>query len=121
MNLLFDFLDADFLGKDVWVWLIFIGIVITLLVIDLGVLHKDNHVISVKESLLLSSGYITIGLLFGGWIWWEMGSESGMNYLTGFLVEKSLALDNIFVISLIFSYFAIPQVYQHRVLFWGIS
>jgi len=114
------FLNSDFLGKETWVWLLFIGIVITLLVIDLGVLHKDNHVISVKESLWMSAGYIAIALLFGSWIWWKMGPESGMNYMTGFFVEKTLALDNIFVISLIFSYFAIPQLYQHRVLFWGI-
>lgn len=115
-----ELMQADFLGKDAWVWGLFIGIVITLLVIDLGVLHKDNHVISVKESLWMSAGYIAIALMFGGWIWWEMGPDSGMNYLTGFFVEKTLALDNIFVISLIFSYFAIPQIYQHRVLFWGI-
>lgn len=113
-------MQADFLGKEAWVWGLFIGIVITLLVIDLGVLHKDNHVISVKESLWMSAGYIAIALIFGVWIWWEMGPESGINYLTGFFVEKTLALDNIFVISLIFSYFAIPQIFQHRVLFWGI-
>lgn len=115
-----EFLNSDFLGKETWVWLLFIGIVITLLVVDLGILHKDNHVISVKESLWMSAGYIAIALMFGGWIWWEMGPDSGMNYLTGFFVEKTLALDNIFVISLIFAYFAIPQIYQHRVLFWGI-
>ena len=120
MDFMLQFLNSDFLGKETWVWLLFIGIVITLLVIDLGVLHKDNHVISVKESLWMSAGYIAIALLFGSWIWWKMGPESGMNYMTGFFVEKTLALDNIFVISLIFSYFAIPQLYQHRVLFWGI-
>lgn len=115
-----ELLNSDFLGKEAWVWLLFIGIVITLLVVDLGFLHKDNHVISAKESLWMSTGYIAIALMFGGWIWWEMGPDFGMNYLTGFLVEKTLALDNIFVISLIFTYFAIPQIYQHRVLFWGI-
>lgn len=120
MEFSFDFLNALFLGKEAWVWLLFLGIVVTLLVVDLGLLHKDNHVISVKESLVMSGGYIFIALLFGGWIWWEMGPEPGINYLTGFFVEKTLALDNIFVISLIFSYFAIPQIYQHRVLFWGI-
>lgn len=120
MDIVSQFLTYDFLGKDAWVWLLFIGIVILLLVLDLGVLHKDNKVISAKESLWMSAGYIAIALLFGGWIWWEMGPDSGMNYLTGFFVEKTLALDNIFVISLIFSYFAIPQIYQHRVLFWGI-
>ncbi len=113
-------LSTELLGKEAWVWLVFFGIVVTLLVLDLGVLHKDNHVISVKESLWMSAGYIAIAMLFGGWIWWEMGPEPGMNYITGFFVEKTLALDNIFVISLIFSYFAIPRLYQHRVLFWGI-
>ncbi len=120
MNMLMDFLTADFLGKEAWVWFMFAGIVATLLILDLGVLHKDNHVISAKESLWMSGGYILIAVLFGSWIWWEMGEDSGMNYMTGFFVEKTLALDNIFVISLIFSYFAVPQKYQHRVLFWGI-
>ncbi|AEP10515.1 TerC family protein [Micavibrio aeruginosavorus] len=120
MDLSLDFLNLMFLGKEAWLWLLFMGIVVTLLVVDLGILHKDNHVIGVKESLWMSAGYITIALIFGGWVWWEMGRESGMNYLTGFFVEKTLALDNIFVISLIFTYFAVPQIYQHRVLFWGI-
>ena len=120
MEMLSDFLMTDFLGKDAWVWFVFIGIVIVLLVLDLGVLHKDDRDIGVQESFALSAGYIFIALLFGGWVWWEMGAESGMNYMTGFFVEKTLALDNIFVISLIFSYFAIPKPYQYRVLFWGI-
>lgn len=120
MDFMLTFLNADFLGKETWVWLIFFTVVITLLVIDLGILHKDNHIISVKESLLMSAGYIAISLVFGSWIWWKMGSYSGMNYMTGFFIEKTLSLDNIFVISLIFSYFAIPVIYQHRVLFWGI-
>jgi tellurite resistance protein TerC len=115
------FLAADFLGKAAWLWLMFIGIVIALLVFDLGVLHRDpNHVIGVRESLLLSSMYIALALVFGAWVWWYLGAQSGMEYYTGFLIEKSLALDNVFVIALIFSYFAIPAKYQHRVLFWGI-
>jgi tellurite resistance protein TerC len=114
------FLFVDWLGKPVWMWLGFISIVVALLVFDLGVLHRDNHEIEVRESLLLSSMYISLGLAFGGWVWWQLGSESGMNYLTGFVVEKTLALDNVFVIALIFSFFAVPRQYQHRVLFWGI-
>jgi tellurite resistance protein TerC len=101
-------------------WLIFLSIVIALLAFDLGVLHRDNHEIDVRESLLLSAMYIGLGLAFGGWVWWLLGTESGMDYLTGFIVEKTLALDNVFVIALIFSYFAVPRIYQHRVLFWGI-
>ena len=120
MDFMLEFLGSDFMGKEAWVWLLFVGIVIGLLVLDLGVFHNDSHEIGVKESLWMSAGYITVALIFGGWIWWEMGPDSGINYLTGFFVEKSLALDNIFVISLIFAYFAIPRIYQHRVLFWGI-
>ncbi len=110
----------DWLGKPVWMWLTFLSIVIALLVFDLGVLHRDNHEIEVKESLLLSTIYIGLGLAFGGWVWWQLGAESGMNYLTGLVIEKTLALDNVFVIALIFSFFAVPRIYQHRVLFWGI-
>lgn len=120
IDFMLNFLQADFLEQEAWFWLLFIGIVITLLILDLGVLHKDNREIGVKESLWMSAGYIAIALLFGSWIWWKMGPESGMNYMTGFFVEKTLALDNIFVISLIFAYFAVPRLYQHRVLFWGI-
>lgn len=114
------FLFADWLGTPVWMWLGFIAVVIALLVFDLGVLHRDHREIEVRESLILSSGYIGLGLAFGGWVWWQLGAEPGMNYLTGFVVEKTLALDNVFVIALIFSFFAVPRKYQHRVLFWGI-
>lgn len=120
MDLITEFLNNDFLGKSVWMWLAFMSLVAALLALDLGVLHKKNEVIKAKESLILCAGYILIALLFGAWVWHEMGSESGVNYLTGFFIEKTLALDNIFVISLIFAYFGVPQQYQHRVLFWGI-
>ena len=120
MDTLLPFLLTDFLGKPAWMWLVFIGIVITLLALDLGLLHKDDHEIGVKESLLLSSGYISISLLFGAWVWWYMGAQSGTEYFTGFLIEKSLSMDNVFVIALIFSALSIPRLYQHRVLFWGV-
>ena len=120
MEFLDPFLYGDFLGKPGWVWWLFIGLVVVLLVFDLGVLHRKQREIEVGESLWLSAGYIAVALLFGGWVWWSMGQESGVAYLTGFFLEKSLALDNVFVISLIFTYFAVPRVYQHRVLFWGI-
>ena len=120
MDTLLQFLYSDFLGKAVWIWLLFIGIVVTLLAFDLGVLHKDDHEIEVKESLFLSAGYISVSLLFGAWVWWYLGAQSGMEYLTGFMIEKSLSMDNVFVIAMIFTYLAIPRIYQHRVLFWGI-
>ena len=120
MDTLIPFFAADFLGTPAWVWLTFIGIVIALLAFDLGVLHKDDHEIGVRESLLLSAGYISVALIFGAWVWWFLGAQSGMDYYTGFMIEKSLSMDNVFVIALIFSFFAIPRQYQHRVLFWGI-
>ena len=110
----------DWLGKPVWMWLSFIGIVIVLLALDLGVLHRKQREIAVTESLILSAVYISLGLAFGGWVWWYLGETAGMQYVTGFVIEKSLAMDNVFVIAMIFTYFAVPRLYQHRVLFWGI-
>ena len=114
------FLFADWLGKPAWMWLAFMAIVITLLTLDLGVLHKKNREIEVKESLVLSAGYISLGLLFGAWVWWYLGPEPGLAYMTGFAVEKALAMDNVFVIAMIFAFFSVPRLYQYRVLFWGI-
>jgi tellurite resistance protein TerC len=120
MDLLIGFFAADFMGKPAWVWLAFVAIVVALLAFDLGVLHRDEREIGVRESLLLSAGYIGAALLFGAWVWWYLGAQSGMDYYTGFLIEKSLSMDNVFVIALIFGFFAIPRQYQHRGLFWGI-
>ena len=115
-----DFLTTLFLGTPVWMWLTFISIVIGLLVLDLGVLSKTDHEIGISESLRFSAMYISLGLAFSGFVWWQMGAEATAQYLTAFVVEKTLAMDNVFVIALIFSYFAVPRMYQHRVLFWGI-
>jgi tellurite resistance protein TerC len=109
-----------FLGQPLWLWFTFIGIVVLLLLFDLGVLNKTDHEIGVAESLKLSTLYITLGVGFGGFIWYQLGQQAAAEYLTAFVVEKTLALDNVFVIALIFTYFAIPRIYQHRVLFWGI-
>lgn len=113
-------LALDWLGKPAWMWLGFMSVVITLLTFDLGVLHRHSREINVRESLVLSAVYIGLGLAFGGWVWWYLGPEPGMNYLTGFAVEKALAMDNVFVIAMIFGFLAIPRRYQHRVLFWGV-
>ncbi|CAH0285638.1 tellurite resistance protein TerC [Agrobacterium fabrum] len=115
-----EFLLNDFLGTPTWMWAVFISLVLGLLALDLGVLHKNSKEIGIRESLLMSGFYIAIGLAFGGWIWYQSGQQSAMEYVTGFVVEKSLAMDNIFIIAMIFSYFAIPRQYQHRVLLWGI-
>ena len=114
------FLFADVMGKPAWMWLSFLGVVLTLLAFDLGVLHRKSHAIGIRESLKMSAGYIALGLGFGAWVWWSLGAGPGMAYLTGFAVEKALAMDNVFVIAMIFSYFAVPRAYQHRVLIWGI-
>lgn len=115
-----DFLLTDFLGTPTWMWLTFIATVIVLLALDLGILNRGNREIGVRRSLTLSAFYISLGLAFGGFVWWQMGAESAGLYLTAFIVEKTLAMDNVFVIAMIFTYFAIPRQYQHRVLFWGI-
>jgi tellurite resistance protein TerC len=101
-------------------WIAFFVIVIALLAFDLGVLNKKDHEISVKESLWLSAFYIAVALLFGLGVWYFRGADDALLYYTGFLVEKSLSLDNVFVFALIFSFLGIPRIYEHRVLVWGI-
>ncbi|MET0360652.1 MAG: TerC family protein [Sphingobium sp.] len=113
-------LMMDWLGTPAWFWLAFIALVATLTAFDLGVLNRRDHEIGIKESLLLSLFYISIALLFGAWVWAEKGADLGLKYYTGFVIEKALSIDNVFVISLIFSYFAIPRLYQYRALVWGI-
>jgi tellurite resistance protein TerC len=137
-----ELLTGLWLGMPVWVWLAFLGAVLAILVFDLGVLHREAHEIEVKESLWMSALYIGLGLLWAVAVWFiyfHYGSEKAIDpqianlpspeakaweavklYLTGYLVEKALAMDNVFVISMIFTYFAVPRIYQHRVLFWGI-
>jgi tellurite resistance protein TerC len=120
MELALAVLQSDFLGTPTYFWLAFIAIVIGLLAFDLGILHKDDHEISAKESFTLYACYVTIAVAFGGWVWWSHGAQSGLEFYTGYVIEQSLAMDNIFVIATIFTYFAVPRAYQHRVLFWGI-
>jgi tellurite resistance protein TerC len=114
------FLTEPFLGQPGWAWLLFAAIVVALLVFDLGVLHRKEREIPVGESLALSAAYIAVATIFGGWVWWQLGPQSGMDYFTGYLIEKTLSLDNVFVISLIFTALAVPRALQHRVLFYGI-
>ncbi|GJE03319.1 TerC family protein [Methylobacterium isbiliense] len=116
-----DFLYMAWLGKPVWMWLAFHAVIFLLLAFDLGLLHRDkNREIGVKESLLLTAFYLGLGLIFGGWIWWHLGPQAGQEYLAGLVVEKSLSMDNVFVIAVIFGFLGIPRVNQHRVLLWGI-
>ncbi len=115
-----EFLTADWLGTPLWFWLAFLGIVIALTAFDLGFLHKEDREMGVVESLKLSAFYISVALAFGAWIWIERGAGPGMEYYTGFFIEKALSIDNVFVISMIFTFFAVPPRYQYRALLWGI-
>jgi tellurite resistance protein TerC len=124
-----EFLTAEWIGKPVWMWVGFFSIVLALLAFDLGVLHKEDKEMGIAESLYLSAFYIGFAMLYGGAIWWayesgyigtEDGTHAGITYFTGFFIEKALSIDNVFVISLIFGYFAIPRKYQYRALVWGI-
>ena len=115
-----EFLFSDWLGTPLWFWLTFIGIVIALTAFDLGILHREDREMGIAESLKLSAFYIGCALLFGLWVWFQKGADLGMKYYTGFFIEKALSIDNVFVISLIFTYFAIPRKFQYRALLWGI-
>ena len=103
----------------VWAWIAFIAFIVAMLAVDLF-LHRDNHSVSVKEASIWSTVWIIMGTSFGGVIWWLEGGTLAGEYITGYILEKSLSVDNIFVFALIFSYFAVPLKYQHNVLFWGI-
>jgi tellurite resistance protein TerC len=103
-----------------WEWAVFAGIVLVMLALDLGVFHREEHVIGPREALAWSGVWIALGLSFGAWVWLRRGPEAGLQYVTGYVIEKSLSVDNIFVFVVIFGALAIPPLYQHRVLFWGI-
>ncbi len=101
-------------------WLIFGAVVFTALFLDLSVFHRNPHKISLKEALLLSAFWIALGLAFGVFVYFDRGYDRAVEYFTGYLLEKALSLDNIFVFILIFSYFKVPEEYRHKVLFWGV-
>ncbi|HET7235034.1 MAG TPA: TerC family protein [Actinomycetota bacterium] len=108
------------MGVDLWAWPAFVGLILLLLALDLFVFHREAHEVSFREATKFSIFWIALGLSFGGLIFWWLGPEAGGQYLAGYLIEKSLAVDNVFVFALIFAYFAVPAKYQHRVLFWGV-
>jgi len=137
-----EFFASLWLGMPAWIWFSFIGVVLGILAFDLGVMNREAHEIGVRESLNMSAVYIGLGLAWAAVVYWIYFTYSGSGsidpqiaasataserawtavqlYVTGYLVEKTLALDNVFIISMIFTYFAVPREYQHRVLFWGI-
>src|SRR3972149_859264 len=101
-------------------WVVFNIFVLAMLAIDLGVFHRKAHEIKTKEALIWSAIWITLALLFNLGIYFWRGPQTALEFLTGYLIEKSLSVDNIFIFLLIFSYFRVPALYQHKVLFWGI-
>jgi tellurite resistance protein TerC len=129
MGPVMDFLLVEWLGKPAWMWLGFLSIVFALLLFDLGVWHKEDTEMGISESLWLSAFYIAFAIAYGGAVWWAYesglittsdGTHAGVTYFTGFFIEKALSIDNVFVISLIFGFFAVPRRYQYRALVWGI-
>ncbi|MGB8929622.1 MAG: TerC family protein [Anaeromyxobacteraceae bacterium] len=101
-------------------WAGFILVILVLLTIDLVVVHRKDEVISTRAAIRWTFAWIGLALLFDGWIWWRYGSGKALEFITGYLIEESLSVDNLFVFILLFNAFAVPVIFQHRVLFWGI-
>jgi tellurite resistance protein TerC len=101
-------------------WVGFNAFVLVMLALDLGVFHRKSHIVSVRESLVWTAIWIAMAMGFCAWIWQARGPDAGLKFLTGYVIEKSLSVDNVFVFALLFSYFSVPPVYQHKVLFWGV-
>jgi tellurite resistance protein TerC len=107
------------MNVELWMWLSVLGLILVMLLVDLFA-HRKAHEIAVKEAALWSIFWVTTGVAFGAWIWSYFGAEFGQQYFAGFLIEKSLAVDNVFIWAIIFASFAVPRKYQHRVLFLGV-
>jgi tellurite resistance protein TerC len=108
------------LHVEPWIWIAFLSFIAGMLAIDLLVFQREAHAVSMREAGIWSAVWIALGLTFGAIVWLWQGPEAGGEYLAGYLIEKSLSVDNIFVFALVFGYFAVPAAYQHRVLFWGV-
>jgi tellurite resistance protein TerC len=104
----------------IWIWVAFLAFVTALLIVDLLLVHRRPHAPSTKEAAIESAVWISIGLAFTAFVFWWHGGQAAGEYISGYLIEKSLSVDNVFVWALIMSYFAVPRAYQFRVLFWGI-
>jgi tellurite resistance protein TerC len=108
------------LGPDLTTWVVLLGVIVTMLALDLFVFHRDAHEVSIREAAVFSAVWIALGIGFGAFIWAWYGAQAGGEYVAGYLLEKSLSMDNVFVFAMIFGAFAVPAKYQHRVLFWGV-
>ncbi len=103
-----------------WAWVAVLGFILAMLTLDLLVFHRDAHAVQMREAVVWSIVWVFCGLSFGVVVWIVGGGEAAGSYFAGYLIEKSLSVDNIFVFALLFSYFAVPAAYQHRILFWGV-
>ena len=108
------------MAENIWFWIIFNVFVLAMLALDLGVFHRHDHAVTMKEASIWTVVWISLALLFNLGLYFYAGPEPALQFLTGYLIEKSLSVDNIFVFVMLFSYFQVPVIYQHRVLFWGI-
>jgi tellurite resistance protein TerC len=108
------------LHVDTWIWFAFLAFIVGMLAIDLLMFQREAHAVSMREAAIWSGVWVTLGLTFGAIVWLWQGPQAGGEYLAGYLIEKSLSVDNIFIFALVFGYFAVPAEYQHRVLFWGV-
>jgi len=108
------------LSPDLIPWVVLGVLVVGMLALDLFVFHRDAHEVSMKEAATWSVAWISLGLAFGGFVFLTRGSQAGGEYLAGYLIEKSLSMDNVFLFAMLFGYFAVPGIYQHRILFWGV-
>src|SRR3954469_655529 len=108
------------IATNFWFWAGFIGFVLMMLALDLGVFHRKAHEVRPKEAAIWTAVWLTLALVFGGGLWAIYSREVGLTFLTGYVIEESLSVDNIFVMVLIFEYFKVPAICQHRVLFYGI-
>src|SRR5689334_2530357 len=104
----------------IWAWLAVVAAIVAMLLFDLLVFHRDAHEVTTREAAVSSAVWVSIGLLFGVIVWVAYGSTAGGEYYAGYLIEKSLSVDNIFVIAMLLGFFSIPPAQQHRVLFWGV-
>ncbi len=110
----------DMAAHSFWLWVGFGALILTMLSLDLGLFNRKSHTVTYRESAIWSSVWVSLALVFAGVVFWHLGKQKGVEFLTGYLIELSLSVDNLFVFLLVFSYFKVPAKYQHRVLFWGV-
>ena len=107
------------MSVPLWGWAAVLAVILVMLAVDL-LAHRKAHVVTAREALGWTLVWVALGVAFGGFVWIQFGAELGAQYFAGYVIEKSLAVDNVFVFAIIFSYFAVPREYQHRVLFYGV-